>query len=122
MSEVDWLIEKTDFLIETIEQFVDFDELKTRIVKQAEENARALLDAPENYRIEFEDEEVWLVLICHLTAQWAISHNLGPNILLNQLRDICSLLYSVDIVRRKKLIAKGLDPKTNDDPLNDYKS
>ncbi len=121
-TKISWLNDKVTFLIETMEHFIDFQSMRETIIKQANENAIKVLGAPSDFQVEFIDEEIWLILICSLTVKWAISHNIGPHILLDQMREVTEILYTLDVKDRIEAIMRGQDPTKPKDKLDGYES
>src|SRR5262245_36454329 len=87
---------KADFLIETMEQFIDIPKLQIDFQKQSIINARAHgIELPEDFA--FSPKETWQLLICHTAVRWAIKKGLNPGSFANGIQSSMGMLYTADI-------------------------
>jgi hypothetical protein len=114
------LDEKCEFLIETLEHFIDIDELAKRFTEQARKNAEFM--NLEMTDFTFSKGETWSVLISHLAVRLAIRKNVSPFDLSKALNGAMSILYSVDINDKLKKIYNGTEDRDEGDPADEYRS
>jgi hypothetical protein len=95
----DKLTQKTDFLIDTLEAFIDFPELKELILNSATEAAKQIGLAPIG-DITWTDQDFWVVFIANFCVMWALRHNIGPNLFSTTISGAATIHYTEDIQRR----------------------
>jgi len=90
------LDQKAEFLIETLEQFIDITKLQQDFYKQSIINAKAVgLELPADF--SYSIKESWQLIICHLAVRWAIKHRIRPDALHSAFQSSMNALYTLDI-------------------------
>lgn len=116
------LDEKVNFLIETMEHFIDIEQLQEEFTTQARSNAKEF-GIPISDDFGYNLEETWMMLISHTAIRWAMKKNFDPTTVAKYLNHAMSILYTLDIQQRMNKLYKGIDPNTpQGDPSDDYGS
>jgi hypothetical protein len=121
---------KIAFYMDTIDQLIDFEELKRLFIEQARQNAfdnasenfavKEAVDAALQEILKFEDWQFWNYIITNMMIFWSLKKNIGPNSSDECFHSCHHSMYSYDIARRMRdaMTGKPSEPLFSENDLD----